>query len=68
MKVELNAREIELLLYLMNEHASEGSKKGLSDSFSVETLILIDKLEAGLKKENVTGEMLIDTNADSLYH
>ncbi|MCL2485473.1 MAG: hypothetical protein FWF00_06055 [Endomicrobia bacterium] len=50
MKVDLSWREIEYLLYLINESVSKRSKNGANyHEYSVDDLELMDKLESAMK-------------------
>jgi hypothetical protein len=65
MKIDLTARDIELLLALLADTAY--GKKGFNASivYSMEELVLIDKLEAALRQETVDEPELMDTGSPS---
>jgi hypothetical protein len=69
MKIDFTMREIEIILMLLNEVASEEFPLGNSAFYSVDELTLVNKLENALKAEMLLKETLdMETNPSGLRH
>ncbi|MCL2389391.1 MAG: hypothetical protein FWC85_03300 [Elusimicrobia bacterium] len=49
MKVNLTQRDIELIIHLVNEYALSNSESEAKLSYSMDELLLLDKLEVALR-------------------
>lgn len=65
MKIDLTERDIELLLSLLADAATDDVNYRPSSFFSIEEIALIDKLEAALKKGDLDEPELMDTGSPS---
>ena len=53
MKIELSEREIELILHLLTEQVSKVDEGQSKVNFSMDEVILLEKLEQSLKFRNI---------------
>jgi hypothetical protein len=65
MKIDLTARDIELLLTLLADTISDDQGFKSPIAYSIEELALIDKLEAALRKGDMEEPELMDTGSPS---
>jgi hypothetical protein len=65
MKIDLTARDIEILLTLLADSVTDENGYKTPMAFSIEELAIIDKLEAVLRKENIEEPELMDTGSPS---
>jgi hypothetical protein len=65
MKIDLTARDIEILLTLLADSVTDENGYKTPMAFSIEELAIIDKLEAALRKENLGEPELMDTGSPS---
>jgi hypothetical protein len=65
MKIDLTARDIEILLTLLADNVSDEEGCKMPIAFSIEELAIIDKLEAALRKDNIEEPELMDTGSPS---
>ena len=68
MKLDLSIRDIELLLAIMYEYDGRDRESAMRNGFAAEDLVLMDKLEAALKRVEFFGEDATTLPASDLYH
>jgi len=68
MKVELTSRDIELILSLLAESASEELYFRSSSLYSVEEIALLEKLESALRKCDLKEADILDTGSSGFCH
>ncbi|MCX5778262.1 MAG: hypothetical protein NTU66_03445 [Elusimicrobia bacterium] len=68
MKIDLTHRDIEMILSVVYETAGKDTEGVLPGGFSIDDLVLIDKLEAALKRVEFFGEDTIHASVSDLSH
>ena len=68
MKVELSARDIELILSLIAASEPDDVYFGASAFFSIEEISLIEKLEKALKDSGTKDADILDTGSSGYCH
>lgn len=68
MKIDLTHRDIELLLSVLYETAGKELEVGMHSGYTADDLVLIDKLEAALKRGEFFGEETIHAPVSDLVH
>jgi len=65
MKIDITAREIELMLMLLSDVASDDTSDKPSSFYSIEEIALMEKFEAALRKSDLIEPELLDTGSPS---
>lgn len=68
MKVELSARDIELILFLLGNTLVNDFDTGKPLIFSIEDISLIEKLEKALDKHKQEPKETVNLNPNNLSH
>ena len=68
MKVELSARDIELILFLLGNTLVNDFDTGKPLIFSIEDIALIEKLEKALNKHKQEPKEAVNLNPSNLSH
>ncbi len=68
MKVDLTQRDIELLLFLVNEAAAGDSGLKKRTKFTIQELALLTKLEKALKNEDIIEKIVYNASKSSTLH
>ena len=68
MKVELTARDIELMIALLAQSASDDMFFNPSQLFSIEEMALLEKLESALRKCDPKEVDILDTGSSGFCH
>ena len=68
MKVDLTQRDIELLLFLINEAASGELGTRKRTRFTIQELSLISKLEKALRNDDLIEKILFNAGKETTLH
>jgi len=68
MKVDMTASDISLILNLLTESAQDDMLPKPAMLYSAEEIMLLEKLEAALRKTSIVENDILDTGSNGLYH
>jgi hypothetical protein len=68
MKVDLTQRDIELLLFLINEAAAGGLGSRKRSKFTMQEISLITKLEKALGNDDLIEKIMFSAGKESTLH
>ncbi len=68
MKIDLTARDIELMIAILSESASDDMFFKPSQLYSMEEITLLEKLESALRKCDLKEVDILDTGSSGFCH